>query len=178
MADSPRPPETELAALRQWFRYMAAARSVYLESFDKLSEETLRKDRGASFPTVLDIFAHALRAHRSWVAFAYVDAPETDAKSTGWTLPETRELANEVAATLETFLSTLTPADLDRTFTFHFVPGDERTRATYTTRQMLWHLVEEEVQHRGEINALLWQDDIDPPIYDWIDWTKTLPNSG
>ena len=27
-----------------------------------------------------------------------------------------------------------------------------------------WHMVEEELQHRGEINALLWQMDIDPRL--------------
>ena len=36
--------------------------------------------------------------------------------------------------------------------------------------QMLWHLVEEELQHRGELNALFWQIDIDPPHTDWLDW--------
>ncbi len=25
--------------------------------------------------------------------------------------------------------------------------------------------------HRGELNALLWQIDIDPPITEWVDWT-------
>jgi uncharacterized damage-inducible protein DinB len=37
---------------------------------------------------------------------------------------------------------------------------------------MLWTLVGEELQHRGELNALLWQIDIDPPITEWVDfWT-------
>ena len=36
---------------------------------------------------------------------------------------------------------------------------------------MLWHLVEEELQHRGELNALLWQIDVEAPVSRWIDWT-------
>jgi len=34
----------------------------------------------------------------------------------------------------------------------------------------LWHLVEEELQHRGELNALLWQIDVEAPVSSWIDW--------
>jgi uncharacterized damage-inducible protein DinB len=26
------------------------------------------------------------------------------------------------------------------------------------------------LQHRGEINALLWQMDLDPPVADYKDW--------
>ena len=37
---------------------------------------------------------------------------------------------------------------------------------------MLWHLVEEELQHRGELNALLWQEDIDPPVISWGEWKR------
>jgi uncharacterized damage-inducible protein DinB len=37
-------------------------------------------------------------------------------------------------------------------------------------REVLWHLVEEELQHRGELNALLWQINVDAPVVSWIDW--------
>jgi uncharacterized damage-inducible protein DinB len=33
-----------------------------------------------------------------------------------------------------------------------------------SVRNMLLHMVEEELQHRGEMNALLWQIDVDPPV--------------
>jgi len=39
---------------------------------------------------------------------------------------------------------------------------------------MLWHMVEEELQHRGELNALLWQIDVDAPVFDWLDWKLEL----
>ena len=82
-------------------------------------------------------------------------------------------LATEVAGILDRFLASLTSLDLDREFTFHWIPGDESTRTSMITRDMLWHLVEEELQHRGEINALLWQMDIDAPTLGWEDWVKT-----
>jgi uncharacterized damage-inducible protein DinB len=40
-------------------------------------------------------------------------------------------------------------------------------------REALWHLVEEELQNRGELNALLWQINVDPPVISWIKWGHT-----
>jgi hypothetical protein len=41
-------------------------------------------------------------------------------------------------------------------------------------REALWHLVEEELQRRGEINALHWQLDVTPPIVSWVKWAHTV----
>jgi len=37
-------------------------------------------------------------------------------------------------------------------------------------RQMLVHMIEEELQHIGEMNALFWQMNIEPPITEYMDW--------
>ena len=68
------------------------------------------------------------------------------------------------------FVEGLSQSDLDKTFDSS--DGTKTWRISF--RQMLWHLVEEELQHRGEMNALLWQDDIDPPVTDWLDWKTAL----
>ncbi len=34
------------------------------------------------------------------------------------------------------------------------------------------HMVEEELQHRGEMNALLWQMNVDPPVSKYEDWVR------
>jgi uncharacterized damage-inducible protein DinB len=33
---------------------------------------------------------------------------------------------------------------------------------------IVWHMVEEQLQHFGELNALFWQLDIDPPVHAWF----------
>jgi uncharacterized damage-inducible protein DinB len=90
-----------------------------------------------------------------------------------WTLPEVQRLADEVTPLVDEFLTALTEGELRGDFTFRWNPSDESSRVTFKTRDMLWHLIEEELQHRGEINGILWQRDIDPPILDWLDWTAT-----
>jgi uncharacterized damage-inducible protein DinB len=71
------------------------------------------------------------------------------------------------------FMDSLRSEDLER-----LVPirHDSSKEYDYSipVRDVLLHLVEEELQHRGEINALLWQSEIEAPVYDWIDWAREL----
>jgi uncharacterized damage-inducible protein DinB len=170
--------DSELVALRRFFRYIENARTIYLEAFSRLPPDALQEDRGASFPTILDIFAHALRAYQGWIVYAYKDTTEPEDERVVWTLPQVTELSAEVARIVDQFLQSLTPADLDREFTFHWTPGDESTRTSLKTRDMLWHLVEEELQHRGEINALLWQRDLPVPVLGWETWAPAQAQHG
>jgi uncharacterized damage-inducible protein DinB len=39
---------------------------------------------------------------------------------------------------------------------------------TVSLADIMWHMLEEELQHRGEPNALFWQMDIDPPADAWF----------
>jgi len=49
---------SELDSLKMWFAYNARARRAYLETLSKLSAEDLNRNRGASFPSLVDIFTH------------------------------------------------------------------------------------------------------------------------
>jgi uncharacterized damage-inducible protein DinB len=40
------------------------------------------------------------------------------------------------------------------------------------TRDMLLQLIAEDLQHRGELNGLLWQMDTDVPFTNFIDWSE------
>jgi uncharacterized damage-inducible protein DinB len=64
------------------------------------------------------------------------------------------------------FVNSLQPGDLRRKM------KDQRKGQTLELRQMLLHMVEEELQHRGEMNALLWQMDVDPPIVSFDDYLR------
>src|SRR5579863_10044427 len=57
----------ELEIIKDWFAYNAHVRRGYLDSFAKLSKEELFRDRGASYPTIVDIFEHVLGAYLYWI---------------------------------------------------------------------------------------------------------------
>ena len=166
---------SELESFRAWFTYLAAARRGYLETLGKLPPTELSRDRGASHPTLLDIFAHSQGALYFWMkSCARFEFPPQEGDPNA---PPSVEVlkADEayIQAQIGRVMAELTEGDLDRTV-FREAGRGSSHACHIPVREVFWHLVEEELQHRGELNALLWQIDVDPPIHDWIDWDHAV----
>jgi uncharacterized damage-inducible protein DinB len=84
-------------------------------------------------------------------------------------LEEVQRFEREVDAAVREYFRRLSEKDLDRKYSAPKPAGYSR-EIEITVRDTLLHLLEEEIQHRGEMNALLWQLDVEPPVLDWIDW--------
>lgn len=163
----------ELDTILSWYAYNSHARRGYIKVFATLPREELSRDRGASYPTLLRILEHTLGAYYFWFSKMSEGIPAlprfgpiTDTSEEP-SLEEIAAFEREVQSQVDMFLSSLAEADLDLTFR---VPHREHV---VSVRNALWHLVEEELQHRGELNALLWQIDADPPILSWNDWVES-----
>jgi uncharacterized damage-inducible protein DinB len=169
---------SELDLVREWFRYNDDARASYRAVLEKVPMAELVKDRGASFP-LLDIFLHVLDGRRVWIGWVATDRmkeferviPTIRYRGRIRTFPDLDAALLEDRALVSGFLGNLTEADLSRVLEYDdHDEGKPWFRARVRLRDLLWHLVEEEIQHRGEMNALLWQLDREPPILDWVDW--------
>jgi len=162
---------SELDTLRAWFAYVAEARRGYLETFSKLPPEELTRDRGASFPTLLDIFGHSQGALYFWMkdCARFEFPPQEPDTSSPPSLADVRKDEKYIQTQIRRVTAELTEADLNRTVHREKDHGSTHD-CDIPVREVLWHLVEEELQHRGELNALLWQIDVDAPVFDWIDW--------
>ena len=176
--------KTELDSLKECYRYNSYVRKKYLQALERLPKEELVRDRGASFPSILEIFIHVLGAYRYWLMIKYPHLSKEeierleDESSSKYpmlfkeegrlkdALGEARGLEAEVDSFVMNFIEGLDDEKLASTFE----TTESGKRESFTVSQMLWHLVEEELQHRGELNALFWQIDIDPPHTDWLDW--------
>jgi uncharacterized damage-inducible protein DinB len=163
---------SELEAVKDWFDYNTFVRKRYLRSIQKLPTRVITKDRGASFPSILDIFTHVLDVYKSW--FHVYETGEDLPEIKGLSLAQVKKLENEVDSYIESFMRKTNATDLNKTFQYSVGKGKKKKIVTRRLIDMLWHLVEEELQHRGEMNALLWQDDIDPPITSWGRWQKSM----
>jgi uncharacterized damage-inducible protein DinB len=113
-------------------------------------------------------------AYRHWFIFTYEDRLLEFERLRGKKkyLKEDIEAEEEELETLlQEFLESLTQEDLGR-----WVPFTQGAFfGKIKLRDMMWHMIEEELQHRGELNALFWQLDIDPPIIGWNDdWKKQI----
>ena len=158
----------ELESLREWYRYNSYVRKKYLKLIESLPREVITKDRGASHPSILDIFAHVLDAYNWWFIFAYNDKAEDyrEIKVSKGSVDKIKKQEEKLDSYVLDFVEKLTPKR--SASSFHYT--DEGKTVKRTLKEMLYHMVEEELQHRGELNALLWQIDVDPPIISWRRW--------
>ena len=76
------------------------------------------------------------------------------------TLEQVKAYMQHVEKRMHTYLNSLSPEKLRKT---HTLKDDEGKTEAVTAEDILVHVFEEEVHHRGELNALLWQMGIDPP---------------
>jgi uncharacterized damage-inducible protein DinB len=165
---------SEVDSIRAWFAYTAEARAGYLEALAKLPVAELSRDRGASYPTLLDIFGHSQGALYFWMkdCARFEFPPQEPDSSSPPNLADVRKDEKYIQAQIQRIMAELTEADLTRTV--HREKGQGSSHiCDIPIREVLWHLVEEELQHRGEINALLWQMDVEAPVFSWIDWAHT-----
>ncbi len=169
---------SELQSIRGWYEYNRVARERYFETLAKLPPEELKRDRGASFPTLLDILGHSIGGIETWIVrmsavngekFQLDDVPEPQ------TVEDVRAYANVIDGCVDRFFARLKEDDLDRSFLVPKLPPWWDEDFTTSFRSTLLHVIEHELQHRGELNALLWQINVDPPILDWDDFEKARP---
>lgn len=65
---------------------------------------------------------------------------------------------------MQNYLNALHAGGLGKKFA---IKNDENETAGITAEDVLIHVFEEEIHHRGEIIALLWQMNIEPPLMGW-----------
>lgn len=114
-----------------------------------------------------------LDAYRWWFIFVYEDRlPEykrlREAKQ--YTLKEVEEEEKKIDGRVMEFVNSLKPQDLDATVSFK----DGSRRKSIKLRAMLLQLIGEELQHRGELNALFWQLDVNPPLTNYFEWARAM----
>lgn len=161
MEDSRWPRMTsELDLLRELYRHKAKARRAYLRKIWTLPVKERYRDRGATFPSLVDIYLHILDDHRFWFIQGYKGGVFQDFPlGIRMSRAEAERSTREVDRLTEAVLTELRPKDLRRNI-LH--PSDRRP---LPVRSMLLNLIQGELQHQGELNALLWQMDVEAP---WV----------
>jgi uncharacterized damage-inducible protein DinB len=155
---------TELQLIRDLYRHNSKQRQKFLRTIWRLSSKERYRDRGASFPSLVDIYMHILDDHRWWFIKVYSQRSFDDYPlGTRYTRAEAVRESRKVDQLVAGVLRKLKPSDLDRKIPH---PVD---RKYVTVRTMLVNLIKGELQHEGEIDALLWQINVDPPPFKSFD---------
>lgn len=154
---------SELQLLQDLYRYHFRRLRAYCRTIWALPVKDRYQDRGSTFPSLVDIYLHILDDYRFWFIQAYTgesfqEFPLGIRLSRAGAERATRDVERLVMNVVDG----LRPKDLDRKF---FIKVDRRST---TIRSMLLQMIEGDLQHKGELNALLWQMDVEPPRVDLV----------
>jgi len=161
----------EIALMRAWCDWNSWSRKEYLGAILRLPPEERRKDRGPSWGSIQDIFLHVIEDYIWWfemvpqgrlTAFESLVGRDSSER-------ELRRLTRRVDRSVHAIMDSLTPRGLGRPLLVSGVAGNGKPYKFNTClADIVWHMLEEELQHRGELNALFWQMDIDPSTRSWF----------
>jgi uncharacterized damage-inducible protein DinB len=153
---------------RTLMEYSHALRNRYLEQLDTLPWEEVVKSRGASYDSMRNILLHTLDAEDRMVNYVipgrvkdWVSRIPDDFKD----ITSVRKRVKEVESKTNVYVAKITPAELERKVDY-LRPGVPPLKVR--VEDILVHVVLENVHHFGELIALLWQIDVEPPHMGWI----------
>jgi uncharacterized damage-inducible protein DinB len=151
--------------IRELLNYNEEVRHRYFEALAKLPWDELIKNREASFHSLRNIFIHILGAIDHWIVFLLKEEPRPRRGFDDYeTIEDVRTYMLQVEGRLRRYTDSLAPERLTRKCT---LKNDLGETVEVTVEDVLIHVFEEEVHHRGELIALLWQMEIEPPLMGW-----------
>jgi uncharacterized damage-inducible protein DinB len=155
-----------MVEIRSLIEYNQTIRRQYFETISKVPWDELTRDREASFGSIRNIFVHTLTTVTHWLEFLQGD-PHYQRKSFDdyHSIKDLEDYMREVEQRIHTYLCSLTPPMLQAEY--EVTVGEHHENTDVTAEDILVHIFEEEVHHRGELIALLWQIGVKPPPMGW-----------
>jgi len=151
--------------VRELLEYNENVRHRYFESFTRLSWEEFIKNREASFHSIRNIFVHTLGAVDYWLDFLQGQNLHSKREYDEYeTFEQVRAYMEHVEKRMQDYLDSLPRKGLSKTYS---IKADDGKTIKITAEDVLIHVFEEEVHHRGELIALFWQMDVEPPSMGW-----------
>jgi len=154
-----------LVDVRQLLEYNEEVRHRYFEALAKLPWEEFTANREASFHSLRNIFIHTLGAVDYWLGFLQKQNQHFHKKFEEYkTIQDVEAYMEHVEIRTHNYLKALPADGLQTTYT---VKNDTDETVEITAEDVLIHVFEEEVHHRGELIAILWQTGVEPPLMGW-----------
>jgi len=147
--------------------YNRDVRHRYFDALAKVPWKELVKNREASFHSIRNIFIHTLNATDFWLDFLLKEKLYVHRRfDTYESMAYIENYMKQVETRLERYTSRLDLQGLNAEYSVKNGAGEI---ITVTVEDVLIHIFEEEVHHRGELIGLLWQMGLEPPVMGWKD---------
>ncbi len=154
---------------RALFAYNRAVLDDYRRGLARLPWRTVTRNVETGHLSMKNTYLHILRVYDAWVNYILPGRLAELAESRKRydpdrlrSLAEVRAYDRSVWAGVTERLSTLTDRDLRRPVKAPWMPG------TYTVKDALLQVTLEQAHHVGELIAVYWQMDREPPSMMWI----------
>ncbi|MCJ7505722.1 DinB family protein [Candidatus Bathyarchaeota archaeon] len=151
--------------VKNLLEYNEEVRHRYFDALTKLPWDELVKNREASFHSLRNIFIHTLGAIDYWLDFLLKEQLHSHREFDEYnSIEDVRRYMQQVEARLHRYLDSFSSKELLKKYTR---TNDAGENIEITAEDVLIHVFEEEVHHRGEIIGLLWQIGVEPPLMGW-----------
>ena len=163
--------------IRELHQYSSTVRRAFLQTLAGLPWETVTKNREASFYSMKDIMLHIIDNEDMVLNREVLKSPDYK-KPRDWAeytdMRMITDYSNEVEKRTNAYLDKVDERELARrvNFTVSFGSFD------LSAEECLLQSFTEQLYHMGELIALLWQEDIEPPKMQWFFNNPKAPISG
>ncbi|MBI4483122.1 MAG: DinB family protein [Acidobacteria bacterium] len=153
------------------FEYNYWARDRQLQSCASLTQEQFLRPMGSSYSSLRDTLAHLVAAEWVWLERWHGRSPRTREELRAWQAEEFSTLAvveerwRAVESGVREYLAEFTEENLVRPLTYVNLNGETWT---YPLWQTLFHLVNHQTYHRGQVTGLLRQLGASPAQIDYL----------
>jgi uncharacterized damage-inducible protein DinB len=151
---------------RRIFSYNRIVLHSFFEAIDKLPVEIASKNLEASHSSIAGIFTHILTVYDGWLNHARKGetsgVPEFELDEAYQSMDGMRKYMKHVEAGVDALLRELDDAMLGMPVRVDWMERE------HSLADALMQVTIEQAHHLGEIIALLWQHNIEPPEMTWI----------
>ena len=160
--------------VRRTYGYNRAVYDAFLRKLERLPWRTTTSDLGSGHRTMKDTMVHILNVHDAWMNYVVPGRVRELSAAKGRrpeelrTWADVRAYRDRVYAGIDRLLEGLSTRSLVRIVKAPWMPG------RYTLSDAAQQATLEQAHHLGEIIALLWQLEIEPPEMTWIDTTRRM----
>ena len=153
--------------VRELHQYSSTVRWAFLEKLASLPWEAVTKNREASFYSMKDIMLHMIDNEDMVVSGQILKVPDYK-KARDWdeykNMLMIRERLDDVEKKTNAYLEKADENELARRVNFTVRSGSFDLSA----EECIIQSFTEQLYHMGELIALLWQEDIEPPKMQWF----------
>lgn len=154
--------------IKELYQYWSSVRRRFLEKLETLPWEVVIKNREASWYSMKDILLHIIDNEDMIVGWQVRDRGAEYHRTRDWaeytTMQMIRDHLDEVEKKTKAYLEQAGEQELARRVNFTVRSGT----FDLSVEDCLLQSFTEQLYHMGELIALLWQENIEPPRMQWF----------